>query len=70
MEKEKGRPIERLNSVMLISFSSLILTIISNVLIKEIELKNNCFFFSLLTHKLTDSWINGLIDGLTDCLFD
>ena len=70
MKKEKGRPIERLNSVMLISFPSLILTIISNVLIKEMELKNNCFFFSLLTHKLTDSWINGLIDGLTDCLID
>ena len=44
--------------------------IISNVLIKEMEFKNNCFFFTLLSHKLTDSWINGLIDGLTDCLID
>ena len=55
---------------MLISFSSLIVTIISNVLIKEMEFKNNCFLFTLLTHKLIDSWINRLIDGLTDCLID
>ena len=66
MEKEKGRPIERLNSVMLISFSSLIFTIISNVVIKEMMFKNNCFFLTILPHKLTDAWINGLIDGLTD----
>lgn len=70
MEKKKGRPIERLNNVVLISFSSLILTIISNVLIKEMVFKNNCFFFTILTHKLTDPWINGLIDGLTDCFID
>ena len=70
MEKKKGRPIERLNSVMLISFSSLIVTIISNVLIKEMEFKNNCFLFTLLTHTLIDSWINRLIDFLTDCLID
>ena len=70
MEKKKGRPIERLNSVMLISFSSLIVTIISNVLIKEMEFKNNCFLFTPLTHKLIDSWISRLIDGLTDCLID
>ena len=70
MEKEKGRPIERLNSVMLISFSSLILTIISNVLIKEMVFESNCFSFTIITHKLTDSRINGLIDGLTDCLID
>ena len=54
MEKEKGRPIERLNSVMLRLLSSLILTIISTVLIKEMVFKNNCFFFTILTHKLTD----------------
>ena len=70
MEKEKGRPIERFNSVMLISFSSLNLTIISNVLIKGMVFKNNFFFFTIIIHKLTDSWINGLIDGLTDCLID
>ena len=70
MEKEKGRPIERFNSVMLISFSSLNLTIISNVLIKGMLFKNNFFFFTIIIHKLTDSWINGLIDGLTDCLID
>ena len=69
-EKEKGRPIERLNRVMLISFSYLILTIVSNMLVKEMVFKNNCFFFTILTHKLADSWINGLIDGLTDCLID
>ena len=70
MEKEKGRPIERFNSVMLISFSSLNLTIISNVLIKGMVFKNNFFFFTIIIHKLTDSWINGLIDGLTNCLID
>ena len=41
MEKKKGRPIERLNSVRLISFSSLIVTIISNVVIKEMESTNS-----------------------------
>ena len=51
---------------MLISFSSLIFTIISNVVIKEMVFKNNCFFLTILPHKLTDAWINGLIDGLTD----
>ena len=45
MEKEKGRPIERFNSVMLISFSSLNLTIISNVIIKGMVFKYNFFLF-------------------------
>ena len=71
MEKEKGRPIERFNSVMLISFSSLNLTIISNVnILKEWCSNIFFFFFTIIIHKLTDSWINGLIDGLTDCLID